>query len=271
MKNLIKTVPFLFGILIAISGCTPSAPKIPEPMIYHDSTKATGANIQRRPELNSINTVEIGVNMYMKINQFSYDTYGVKLLNQPNQQPSSFTFYGMRCPNPQILHKWSSNNWNAVCYFENTFIIDVNNTGYFTQMVDNVRDITDINKTENINEINDIDEIEDAVENISKITGLKEVDAVNGPIKYELIPTPPMYTQDIFKWDVIYQGRVENKIKISYREFYKDTARSAFTQDIEYELNKSGDTIIGFKGLRIKVIKATNMDITFSIIHDYDI
>lgn len=45
--------------------------------------------------------------------------------------------------------------------------------------------------------------------------------------------------------------------------------RPAFTQDIEYELNKNNTTIIGFKGLRIEVIKATNLDITYKIIQDY--
>ena len=47
-------------------------------------------------------------------------------------------------------------------------------------------------------------------------------------------------------------------------------ARPAFTQDIEYELDKDGKTLIGFKGLRIEVEKATNLDITYKIIKDYN-
>jgi hypothetical protein len=47
-------------------------------------------------------------------------------------------------------------------------------------------------------------------------------------------------------------------------------ARPSFTQDIDYELNKDGSTIIGFKGLRIEVIKATNIDITYKVVKDYN-
>ncbi|MGZ8545817.1 MAG: hypothetical protein ACXWVU_00350 [Sulfuricurvum sp.] len=81
---------------------------------------------------------------------------------------------------------------------------------------------------------------------------------------------PSTYTENSFKYEALYQGRIDNKIKISFREFKDDMARPAFTQDIDYELNKNGDTIVGFKGLRIKVIKATNMDITYSVIQDYN-
>lgn len=96
------------------------------------------------------------------------------------------------------------------------------------------------------------------------------IDMLTQPLEYKIVPTPPMYDVDSFKYEALYQGKIDNKIKISFREFKDNTARPAFTQDIDYELNKSGDTIIGFKGLRIKVIKATNMDITYSVIHDYN-
>jgi len=46
-------------------------------------------------------------------------------------------------------------------------------------------------------------------------------------------------------------------------------SRPSFTQDIDYELNKNGNTIIGFKGLRIEILKATNIDITYRVIQDY--
>lgn len=73
-----------------------------------------------------------------------------------------------------------------------------------------------------------------------------------------------------FKYQALYQGKVENKIKISFREFKDDMARPAFTQDIEYELEGNKPTIIGFKGLRIEVKKLTNLNITYSVIKDYN-
>jgi len=33
---------------------------------------------------------------------------------------------------------------------------------------------------------------------------------------------------------------------------------------------KKVSSIVGFKGLRIKILKATNMDITYSVIQDYN-
>ena len=46
--------------------------------------------------------------------------------------------------------------------------------------------------------------------------------------------------------------------------------RPAFEQIIDYELAQEGTTTIGFKGLRIEVLKATNMDITYKVLKDYD-
>jgi len=46
--------------------------------------------------------------------------------------------------------------------------------------------------------------------------------------------------------------------------------RDAFTQNIEYELDENGKAMIGFKGLRIEVLKATNMDITYKVVKDYN-
>ncbi|MFA5233872.1 MAG: hypothetical protein WC390_05660 [Sulfurimonas sp.] len=86
------------------------------------------------------------------------------------------------------------------------------------------------------------------------------------PIKYHIKRTPEVITQDSFKYQVLYQGKVENKIKISFREFKNDFIRPAFTQDIEYALESDGTTIIGFKNLRIKVLKATNFDITYKVV-----
>jgi len=76
-------------------------------------------------------------------------------------------------------------------------------------------------------------------------------------------------TNSYHKQTSLYQGKVNNKIKISYREFSGQMSRPAFTQDVEYELDADGTAILGFKGLRIKVLTATNLDITYKILQDY--
>ena len=79
-----------------------------------------------------------------------------------------------------------------------------------------------------------------------------------------------IYDRDSFKYEALYQGKIGNKIKISFREFIDDMVRPSFTQDIDYELEKDGTAIIGFKGLRIQVLQATNLNITYKVIKDYN-
>ena len=95
------------------------------------------------------------------------------------------------------------------------------------------------------------------------------------PLKYHTIPaSPSSIINDSFKYVVLYQGKVENKLNITFQSFYASIngfiIRDAYTQNIQYELNKHGQAIIGFKGLRIKVLKATNLDITYQVLKDYN-
>jgi len=92
---------------------------------------------------------------------------------------------------------------------------------------------------------------------------------LDSPIAYKY-KQKLLLNEDSFKYVALYQGKIGNKIKISYREFIENMSRPAFTQNINYELNKNKTTIIGFKGLRIEILKATNFNITYRVIHDYN-
>lgn len=70
-----------------------------------------------------------------------------------------------------------------------------------------------------------------------------------------------------FKQEFIYNGKVGNSIKFIFREFVDDFARPSFTQDIQYDLNES--SIVGFKGLKMEVISATNTLITYKVISHF--
>lgn len=74
--------------------------------------------------------------------------------------------------------------------------------------------------------------------------------------------------QNYFKQQFIYNGKSGSAIKFTYREFSNDLARPAFTQDLIYDLNE-GNTI-GFKGMRIEISKATNIDITYKIVKGFE-
>mgnify|MGYP001043013533 CR=1 FL=1 len=53
-----------------------------------------------------------------------------------------------------------------------------------------------------------------------------------------------------------------------YREYINDMARPAFNQELQYDLNESN--IIGFKGLRIEVILATNTKIEYKVLSSFN-
>ncbi|OIQ22010.1 MAG: hypothetical protein BM557_01130 [Flavobacterium sp. MedPE-SWcel] len=69
--------------------------------------------------------------------------------------------------------------------------------------------------------------------------------------------------KEYFKQQFMYNGRSGNTIKFTYREYVNDMARAAFTQDLQYDLSESN--IIGFKGMRIKVLKTSNINIDYVI------
>ncbi|QSZ41363.1 hypothetical protein GJV85_04330 [Sulfurimonas aquatica] len=96
-------------------------------------------------------------------------------------------------------------------------------------------------------------------------------------VRYTTVPAKPSsILPSSWKYDVLYQGKIENKLNITFREYYYSPTvrnfmiRDSFTQNIQYELNENGKAMIGFKGLRIKVLKATNLDIEYQVIKDYD-
>jgi len=69
-----------------------------------------------------------------------------------------------------------------------------------------------------------------------------------------------------FKKEFIYNGKANNNLKFVYREYIHDMARPAFSQELQYDLNESN--IIGFKGLRIEVLKSTNTNIEYKVLND---
>lgn len=52
-----------------------------------------------------------------------------------------------------------------------------------------------------------------------------------------------------FSREAVFQGVINNVIKVMFREFDDEKIRAAFTQNIGYELDDKGEAIIVFKGL----------------------
>ena len=70
-----------------------------------------------------------------------------------------------------------------------------------------------------------------------------------------------------FQQTLIYNGSVGEKINISYREFSNNSARNAFTNNVEYDMKKSN--FINYKGARIEVISYDNTSIKFRVIKHF--
>jgi hypothetical protein len=72
----------------------------------------------------------------------------------------------------------------------------------------------------------------------------------------------------IFKQEFYYNGKVNNQLRFSYREFTdKGIARDSFSQDVVYDLTESN--VIGFKGAKFKVIKATNTTLEYVVLSHF--
>lgn len=71
-----------------------------------------------------------------------------------------------------------------------------------------------------------------------------------------------------FQQTLIYSGKVGNKINIGYREYSSNLARPAFNNDVEYDLSESKE--IGYKGALLQITNATNRDITYKVLKNFN-
>lgn len=71
-----------------------------------------------------------------------------------------------------------------------------------------------------------------------------------------------------FRKELVYTGIAQNVVSILYREFKDDMARPAFSQDLKYDLSES--KIVGYRGARFEIIKATNQGLTYKTLKQLD-
>ena len=76
-----------------------------------------------------------------------------------------------------------------------------------------------------------------------------------------------IHTADSFMQELIYTGKVGEKIRFTYREFQNGMARQAFNVDVEYDLNESN--IISYKGANLEIISATNQRVTYKVLKHF--
>jgi hypothetical protein len=74
----------------------------------------------------------------------------------------------------------------------------------------------------------------------------------------ESIAKEPFFTSEL-----VYSGVSQGTVSILYREYKADFARPAFSQELKYDLKDGNE--IGFRGARIKILKADNVSIKYVV------
>ena len=74
-------------------------------------------------------------------------------------------------------------------------------------------------------------------------------------------------SSDSFQQTLLYNGKIGNKITLAYREFSSGMARSAYSNNVDYDLSESA--IVGYKGARREVVKATNTELTYRVLSGF--
>jgi hypothetical protein len=69
-----------------------------------------------------------------------------------------------------------------------------------------------------------------------------------------------------FKTELIYNGKNGSNISVAYREFSGNLIRSAFSQNLTYDLEK--EKTFSYKGVKVEVINATNNQLQYRILDD---
>lgn len=222
---------------LVLTGCASSSGMS---RVYIDKDISNQSAVIRTPELHTVNVSEIGENMYSKSYVVTQNTYEVFI-------------------NETIETTKAGANGKLVTSKKNLGKLrkDVNGIGSACFPGDNKYNycLTDSNNDGNFDKFH--------------APGYGSPYPMQKPIKYTIKQTEPLFESDSFVYTVLYQGKIGNKIKVSFREFVDNIARPSFTQDIEYELENDGVAVIGFKGLRMEVLKATNLDIKYKVTKDY--
>ena len=92
--------------------------------------------------------------------------------------------------------------------------------------------------------------------------------AVNTKAKGVTRTTRPSLSRDAIQRSLVYGGKTGTKIKLGYRETWKNITRPA--GDVFVELDLADSRVAEFKGARIEVIEATDQCIRYRVTKAFD-
>lgn len=98
----------------------------------------------------------------------------------------------------------------------------------------------------------------------SDVTTMTKLPSV--PPVYEFVEVSAL-DQPWLTREFIYNGRSGDTVKFLYRELSDSPLRGGLSQEAQYDLKES--SIIGFKGLRIEILDATNTKLKYKVISSF--
>ena len=234
LKNIMNTRLLLFIFSMTLMSCAGVKKNIVTPETY---TKLL-------PELNKIKSSEIGSIVVYKENGYQNDA--IEIAKTFNIKPDGVLKV---IEEGQIfIHQYNTNNYEFYGSASNSefgVAIPINGENpliYFKSIIDGIYS-TGIN--------------------YNGLTLIKPKEQID----YNHIKVRSKH-KDYFKEEFIYNGRVGEALKFIYREYINDYARPAFTQEVQYDLSEN--KIIGFRGMRIEIINATNTTIEYKVLNYFE-
>lgn len=67
-------------------------------------------------------------------------------------------------------------------------------------------------------------------------------------------------------YKIIYKGKSKNLAKFTVQEFANNMIREAYSQNFDFELNSSNQGLFAFKKIKIKILDASSVNITYEIL-----
>ena len=92
--------------------------------------------------------------------------------------------------------------------------------------------------------------------------------AVNAKAKGITRTMRPTWSRDQIQRTLVYGGKSGSKIKLGYREIWKNVTRPSGDVFVEFDLADS--KVVEFKGARIEVMEATNQRIRYRVTQAFD-
>lgn len=87
---------------------------------------------------------------------------------------------------------------------------------------------------------------------------------------FDPVPYVAGFSQDAVRWQLVYDGRTGNKVRLRYREFrdgaFDDNAEPVHEQDLTYDLGKTRRIV--FRKTEIEILSATSRDVSYRVVRE---